>query len=189
MDFLSSADQVILVGNHARSLVPSSAFKELYSLIYEPGGVTEGSGGFLYDSTKSIPIPCESYTPESLANAIDISMDYTAKHILIGDPSEWIVSAAITQHMLANSLAAVFFIYPVGMAALDSRKELAQLILQLKLNEVPTYLLREPALFFEAVEPNPSWFVKHVKAGVINGSSIEYLCGLSQASEVKTDGR
>jgi|GEM_PF-495626 hypothetical protein len=189
MDFLSSADQVILVGNHARSLVPSSAFKELYSLIYEPGGVTEGSGGFLYDSTKSIPIPCESYTPESLANAIDISMDYTAKHILIGDPSEWIVSAAITQHMLANSLAAVFFIYPVGMAALDSRKELAQLILQLKLNEVPTYLLREPALFFEAVEPNPSWFVKHVKAGVINGSSIEYLCGLSQASEANTDGR
>jgi hypothetical protein len=189
MDFLSSADHVILVGNHARSLVPSSAFKELYSLIYEPGGVTEGSGGFLYDSTKSIPIPCESYTPESLANAIDISMDYTAKHILIGDPSEWIVSAAITQHMLANSLAAVFFIYPVGMAALDSRKELAQLILQLKLNEVPTYLLREPALFFEAVEPNPSWFVKHVKAGVINGSSIEYLCGLSQASEANTDGR
>jgi hypothetical protein len=189
MDFLSSADQVILVGNHARSLVPSSAFKELYSLIYEPGGVTEGSGGFLYDSTKSIPIPCESYTPESLANAIDISMDYTAKHILIGDPSEWIVSAAITQHMLANSLAAVFFIYPVGMAALDSRKELAQLILQLKLNEVPTYLLREPALFFEAVEPNPSWFVKHVKAGVINGSSIEYLCGLSQASEANTDDR
>jgi hypothetical protein len=189
MDFLSSADQVILVGNHARSLVPSSAFKELYSLIYEPGGVTEGSGGFLYDSTKSIPIPCESYTPESLANAIDISMDYRAKHILIGDPSEWIVSAAITQHMLANSLAAVFFIYPVGMAALDSRKELAQLILQLKLNEVPTYLLREPALFFEAVEPNPSWFVKHVKAGVINGSSIEYLCGLSQASEANTDDR
>jgi hypothetical protein len=189
MDFLSIADQVILVGNHARSLVPSSAFKELYSLIYEPGGVTEGSGGFLYDSTKSIPIPCESYTPESLANAIDISMDYTAKHILIGDPSEWIVSAAITQHMLANSLAAVFFIYPVGMAALDSRKELAQLILQLKLNEVPTYLLREPALFFEAIEPNPSWFVKHVKAGVIKGSSIEYLCGLSQASEANTDGR
>ena len=189
MDFLSSADQVTFVGNHARSLVPSPEFKQLHSLIYEPGGLTEGSGGFLHDSTKSTPIPCESYTPESLANAIDISMGNSAKNILIGDPSEWIVSAAITQHMLANSLAAVFFIYPVGMAALDSRKELAQLILQLKLNEVPAYLLREPALFFEAVEPNPSWFVKHVKAGVINGSSIEYLCGLSQASEANTDGR
>jgi hypothetical protein len=189
MDFLSSADQVILVGNHARSLVPSTAFKELYSLIYEPGRLTEGSGGFLHNSTKSIPIPCESYTPESLANAIDICMDHSAKNILIGDPSEWIVAAAITQYVQANSLAAVFFIYPVGMAALDSRKELAQVILQLKSNKVPTYLLREPELFFEGIEPNHSWFVKQLKDGVSKGSSIEYLCGLSQVSEAKIDGR
>ena len=189
MDFLSSADQVIFVGNHARSLVPSTEFKQLHSLIYEPGGLTEGSGGFLHDSTKSTPIPCESYTPESLANAIDISMGNAAKNILIGDPSEWIVAAAITQYVQANSLAAVFFIYPVGMAALDSRKELAQVILQLKSNEVPTYLLREPELFFEGIEPNHSWFVTHLKGGVSKGSSIEYLCGLSKASEVKTDGR
>ena len=189
MDFLSRADQVILVGNHAKSLVSSAEFKELHSLIYEPGGLTEGSGGFLHDSTKSTPIPCESYTPEALANAIDLSIDNAAKHTLIGDPSEWIVAASITQYMHANSLTAVFFVYPVGMAALDSRKELAQLILTLKTNEVPTYLLREPVLFFEGIEPNHSWFVTHFKEGVSNGSSIEYLCGLSQASEVKTDGR
>ena len=189
MDFLSSADQVIFVGNHARSLVPSTEFKQLHTLIYEPGGLTESSGGFLHDSTKLTPIPCESYTPESLANAIDVSMGNSAKNILIGDPSEWIVAAAITQYVQANSLAAVFFIYPVGMAALDSRKELAQVILQLKSNEVPTYLLREPELFFEGIEPNHSWFVTHLKGGVSKGSSIEYLCGLSQASEVKTDGR
>ena len=189
MDFLSSADQVILVGNHARSLVPSTAFKELYSLIYEPGRLTEGSGGFLHDSTKSIPIPCESYTPESLANVIDICMDHSAKNILIGDPSEWIVAAAITQYVQANSLAAVFFIYPVGMAALDSRKELAQVILQLKSNKVPTYLLREPEGFFEGVEPNLAWFVQQLQEGISMGTHIEYLCGLSQSSTIDSNGR
>jgi hypothetical protein len=116
-------------------------------------------------------------------------MDHSAKNILIGDPSEWIVAAAITQYVQANSLAAVFFIYPVGMAALDSRKELAQVILQLKSNKVPTYLLREPELFFEGIEPNHLWFVKQLKDGVSKGSSIEYLCGLSQVSEAKIDGR
>ena len=75
------------------------------------------------------------------------------------------------------------------MAALDSRKELAQVILHLKSNEVPTYLLREPEFFLEGIEPNHSWFVTHFKDGISKGSSIEYLCGLSQASEVKTDGR
>ncbi len=189
MDFLSRADQVILIGNHAKSLVPSTDFKELHSLIYEPGGLTEDSGGFLHDSTKSTPIPCESYTPESLVNAIDVSMDQAAKNILIGDPSEWIVAAAITQYVRANSLAGVFFIYPVGMAALDSRKELAQVILQLKSNEVPTYLLREPGLFFEGIEPNQLWLVNQLKDGVSEGISIEYLCGLSQASEAKLNGR
>lgn len=189
MDFLSRADQVILVGNHAKSLVPSAEFKELHSLIYEPGGLTEGSEGFLHDSTKSTPIPCESYTPEALANAIDLSIDNAAKHILIGDPSEWIVAASITQYMHANSLTAVFFVYPVGMAALDSRKELAQVILTLKTNEVPTYLIREPELFFKGIEPNQLWLVNQLKDGVSEGISIEYLCGLSQASEAKLNGR
>ncbi|MFM7594876.1 MAG: hypothetical protein ACKO4Y_01725 [Flavobacteriales bacterium] len=183
MDFLSGVDQVILVGNHARSLVSSEVFQNLNSIIYEPGGIAEGSGGFIRDSKKSNPIPCESYTLESLADAIDLSIDHAAKNILIGDPSEWIAAASITQCMHAKSLAAVFFVYPVGMAALDSRKELAQLILTLKMNEVPTYLIRDPELFFEGIEPNQPWLVNQLKDGICGGKSIEYLCGLAQASE------
>lgn len=189
MDFLSSADQVILVGNHARSLVSTNDYLELNSLVYEPGDLTEGIGGFLYDSKKTTCISCESYTPEHLEKAIQVSINHNQKFILFGDPSEWIVSAAITTYMQGDFLAAVFFIYPVGMAALDSRKELAQLILQLKSSKVPTYLLRKPELFFRGIEPNHSWFVTQLKEGVAKGSSIEYLCGLTQASEATIDGR
>jgi hypothetical protein len=75
------------------------------------------------------------------------------------------------------------------MAALDSRKELAQVILQLKSNQVPTYLIREPESFFEGIEPNHLWVVTHLKDGVSSGSSIEYLCGIPRSSEVHTHGR
>ena len=189
MDFLTYADQVKIIGNHAKSLVSSEAFHNLNSLFYEPGGQTDGAGGMLLDSTKSVSIPCQSYTPESLAQAIEGTLSRSQQYILIGDPSEWVVSAAIRTYVQANCLAAVFFIYPVGMAALDSRKELAQLILQLKSNQVPTYLIREPESFFEGIEPNHLWVVTHLKDGVSSGSSIEYLCGIPRSSEVHTHGR
>jgi hypothetical protein len=189
MDFLTNADQVKIIGNHAKSLVSSEAFHKLNSLLYEPGALTEGAGGMLLDSTTSASIPCESYTPESLAQAIEGTLSRSQQCIFIGDPSEWVVSAAITTYMQAKCLAAVFFIYPVGMAALDSRKELAQVILQLKSNQVPTYLIREPESFFEGIEPNHSWVVTHLKDGISSGSSIEYLCGFPKSSEANTHGR
>ena len=189
MDFLSYADQVKIIGNHAKSLVSSEVFDQLNSLMYEAGGLTEGAGGMLHDSTATTSIPCDGYTPDYLVKAMKGTLSDAQQYIIIGDPSEWIVSAAITTYMQSDSLAAVFFVYPVGMAALDSRKELAQLILQLKSNQVPTYLIRAPESFFKGIEPNHLWVVTHLKDGVSSGSSIEYLCGSPQSSEANTHGR
>ena len=189
MDFLAAASSLVLVGNHAKSLIPRDVFSSVHSLTYVSGSVTEGTGGLLLDSSKSNPIPCMSYTPESLADAINVSLDESSKTILIGDPSEWIMAAALTQYMDSKVLAAAFFVYPVGMAALDSRKELAQLILQLKSKNIPTFLLRNPEVFFEAFEPNLTWFVRQLQEGISMGTHIEYLCGLSQSSTIDSNGR
>lgn len=189
MDFLAEASSLVLVGNHAKSLIPRDVFSSVHSLTYVSGSVTEGTGGLLLDSSKSNPIPCMSYTPESLADAINVSMDESSKTILIGDPSEWIMAAALTQYMDSKVLAAAFFVYPVGMAALDSRKELAQLILQLKSKNIPTFLLRNPEVFFEAFEPNLTWFVRQLQEDISMGTHIEYLCGLSQSSTIDSNGR
>jgi hypothetical protein len=189
MDFLAAASSLVLVGNHVKSLVPTDVFSGVHSLTYVSGSVTEDTGGLLLDSSKSNPIPCLSYTPESLADAINTSLDESSNTILIGDPSEWIMAAALSQYMDSKVLAAAFFVYPVGMAALDSRKELAQLILQLKSKDIPTFLLRNPEGFFEGVEPNLAWFVQQLQEGISMGTHIEYLCGLSQSSTIDSNGR
>ena len=178
MDFLSSSEQCLWVGNHAEAYFPKSNDGKLLVLRYEATQVIEGQGGFLVSSVNNERIACASYTPNDLFESLNKFSTSSNKSIVIGDPSEWIVASALRQLNDRKALEAVFFIYPVGMAALDSRKELAQLILMLKNREIPTYLLRNPKEFFEGVEPNLSSFVRHFYQELAVEHGVEYLCGM-----------
>jgi len=178
MDFLSSSEQCLWVGNHAQAYFPKTSDVALQALRYEATQVYEGPGGFLVSSLNNERIACAAYTPNDIIESINKTSISSKKSIVIGDPSEWIVASALRQFIEQKTLVAVFFIYPVGMAALDSRKELAQLILLLKAREIPTYLLRIPNDFFQGVEPNLSSFVRYFYQELAVERGVEYLCGM-----------
>jgi len=180
MDFLLSSERCLWVGNHAKPYFPEVNDSAHEWLHYEATKTLEGVGGDIETQFSKERIPCAEYTPASLACSLKKSSITNVQNLVIGDPSEWVVAATIGHLIEHKALVAVFFIYPVGMAALDSRQELAQLILRLKSRNIPTFLIRDPNEFFQAIEPNFSSFVKHFQQEVAIGDRMEYLCGLSQ---------
>ncbi len=176
MEFSDSPNMLWFVGNHAKGFLNENPKGNAQYLTFKSDSFTEGSGGHLHCHGQE-PVPCESYTPIGLSRALENIVPCFNNILLIGDPSEWLVSATIMSAMKKGNLSIVLLIYPVGMLALDSRKEMSELILELKKNHIPTYLMRDPVLFFKSVEPILNPIVKAIKKREKMGTKIEYLCG------------
>ena len=89
----------------------------------------------------------------------------------------WISVAAIHSLIQMNKLTSVYFIYPVGMAALDSRKEIAEVVLLLKTKGISTFLIRDFNKLFAGTEPNERAFVERLKEQGSKSKLLVYLCG------------
>ncbi|MFM7566999.1 MAG: hypothetical protein ACKO4K_09650 [Flavobacteriales bacterium] len=168
--------QILFVGNHAVAHLGETATQTFDTYTFVQPGIREQRLPFLLHSSLGT-IPCDSYDELRIKESALQWMDPSCSHVLVGDPTEWMVSGTIRAGIESNALLGVLFIYPVGMVAMDMRKELAGLILSLKKNNIPTYLIREPQVFFEAVEPNVNAFVQSSLGEGILPETLEYLCG------------
>jgi hypothetical protein len=119
------------------------------------------------------------YLTEALQVALQKRMNQEESVVLVGDISERLMESAIYAGISCQKLVEVFVLYPVGMVALDVRKEMAEVILNLKKAHVPTFLIRDPALFFSFFEPNDVLFVRG-NWSEEQREVVEYLCGQNE---------
>lgn len=165
-----------LVGNHANSLAEKNlTCTHVNYRLNASLDDCQGSISFSPDeSVENLP-----YITEALQGALERKMQEEASMILVGDLSERLMEAAIHAGISCKKAVEVFVLYPVGMVALDVRKEMAEVILTLKKAQVPTFLIRNPSLFFSSFEPNAHPFVRanwtHEQREV-----VEYLCGQNE---------
>jgi hypothetical protein len=172
--------KVQFIGNHANLYLKTQGTIPCESMVFKPSTTIESAGGNLCLNQTSM-FPVETYERGCLKEQIESLTSASDRCILVGDPSELLVEASIEAGLSHKNLDAVFFVYPVGMAALDIRKEIAEMVWSLKKNEVPTFLIRFPERVFGANEPNLSMFVKAL-SDPQNMQGIEYLCGVNQSS-------
>lgn len=171
--------KVQFIGNHANLYWKTHDTIPCESLVFKPSTTLESVGGNLCLNQTAL-YPVGTYERGCLREQIESLTSVTDRCILVGDPSELLVEASIDAGLNRKNLDAVFFVYPVGMAALDIRKEIAEMVWSLKKNEVPTFLIRFPERVFGANEPNLSTFVEAL-SDPQNMQDIEYLCGVNQS--------
>ncbi|NBN98825.1 MAG: hypothetical protein EBV19_06240 [Flavobacteriia bacterium] len=152
--------KVQFIGNHANLYWKTHDTIPCESLVFKPSTTLENVGGNLCLNQTAL-YPVGTYERGCLREQIE-----SLTSVDVG--------------LSRKNLDAVFFVYPVGMAALDIRKEIAEMVWSLKKNEVPTFLIRFPERVFGANEPNLSMFVEAL-SDPQNIQDIEYLCGLDQS--------
>jgi len=139
----------ILIGEHAASLAKLRTQPEsLLQLQYLREDYLKQKPAAVLFNDQVIPL-ANHYDKEGLS--LDFSDTIYTKLedkplFIIGDPTEWFFQSSV-EALISNKpemIAAVLFIYPVGMSSLDSRKEIAALIHLLKVNAILTYFLRSP---------------------------------------------
>lgn len=172
----SDKNQILFVGNHAISHLEASDGNWYETYAFVQPGIRENSIPFLLHS-KMGKIPCECYDEATIEEATTAWMQNACKYMLIGDPTEWLMSGTIQAAIKTQCVSGVLFVYPVGMVALDMRKEMAELILSLKKSNIPTYLIRNPKSFFTAVEPKLNALVQSTQGHNDLPEEVEYLCG------------
>lgn len=165
------------VGNHAYALLSDYSWEELGFITFSPGAPSEGNTGTLTISNQESTRPV-AYVKEDLVRALQTDWKENEMVWMIGDISERVVDAALRAGAERKGLLGMLVLYPVGMAALDVRKEMSEIILFLKKNNIPTYLIREPNDFFAEDELNFSSLVEPFSEGG-NTKSLEYLCGMN----------
>lgn len=167
----------ILVGSHASMLLENKE-NNLTKLEYNRGDVFQKTHSEIC-LNGHCTIATGDYDLTNLTENLGAvsSIESSNPVVLLGDPSELLMQAAIEDSIKKNTLSGVMFLYPVGMTALDLRKEIASSIHQLKANNIPTYLCRDTESFFSDIEPNVNAFVHSLEQDVRPNSSIEYLCG------------
>ena len=170
---------VLFVGQHAKILNEENGIAHRHSLTFENASIHDNSMAVLrLDALQKIFL--DAYEIPTLKLAIQSMLHEALPNegcIVFGDPSELYVNATLRALMDASALIGCVFIYPVGMSALDMRKELSSLILELKRKEIPTYLARNPVAFFETFEPNLEALVYGLENREIPNVDVEYLCG------------
>lgn len=167
-----------LVGNHAQSFTEYITTNRWVNYRLSPS--LEHNHGTLSFS----PTDREEeivYTSEAMQKVLKTRMNDEAPFMLVGDISERIMGAAVHAGVSSERLIAVYLLYPLGMVALDVRKEMAEIILTLKKAQVPTFLIRKPEVFFKNLEPNPALNVRKFLQEE-QRTSVEYLCGLSEVT-------
>ncbi|MFM7724527.1 MAG: hypothetical protein ACKO7O_07025 [Bacteroidota bacterium] len=167
-----------LVGKHANSLAEKN--RTCVHVNYQLNASLDDCNGSISfspdESIENLP-----YITEVLQGAIQERMHEETSVILVGDISERLMEAAIYAGISCNKALEVFVLYPVGMVALDIRKEMAEVILALKKAHVPTFLIRNPALFFSLFEPNSHSFVR-ANWTEDQREVVEYLCGQNEGA-------
>lgn len=165
------------VGNHAYTLLSTFPWEELAFITFTQGAPKEGNLGTLTIANNQAA-NAVAYQKKDLALSLHADWKEEDKVWMIGDISERVVDAALQVATERNTLLGMLVLYPVGMVALDVRREMAEIILHLKKNNIPTYLIREPNAFFETAELNYSSLVEPFSEGG-NTKYFEYLCGMS----------
>jgi len=168
------------VGNHAHTLLSIYTWEELSFITFTQGAPEEGNLGTLTISNQKSIRPV-AYSKEDLSSALHEDWKENEMVWMIGDISERVVDAALRVGTDEKRLLGMLVLYPVGMAALDVRREMSEIILYLKKNNIPTYLIREPNDFFAQVELNFSTLVEPFSEGR-NSKYFEYLCGMNQSN-------
>ncbi len=179
----SDKSEILFVGNHSLAHLEEYDGKSFQTYSFVQPGIREVRLPFLLHSTLG-EIPCASYEEAVIVQSTIGWLRSSPGFVLIGDPSEWLVSGTIKAALQAHNLRGVLLIYPVGMAALDLRKEMAELILLLKKNNIPTYLIRNPKSFFTSLEPQVNSFVHSILSEGNLPETLEYLCGMPSAMEL-----
>ena len=170
--------ELIFVGNHAKLELKEGKWSALQSISFVSDAQNENGGGYLvYGKRSNNKIECNSYTLEDLKKSMELLFSHHDSIQLILDPTEWISVAAIHSLIQMNKLTSVYFIYPVGMAALDSRKEIAEVVLLLKTKGISTFLIRDFNKLFAGTEPNERAFVERLKEQGSKSKLLVYLCG------------
>ncbi|NBO61808.1 MAG: hypothetical protein EBU82_12745 [Flavobacteriia bacterium] len=168
-----------LVGNHANSV--AGKIQNGTHVNYRLNASLEDCNGSISFSPneKEENLP---YLTDALQGALEKRMSQEASVVLVGDISERLMEAAIHAGISCKKAVEVFVLYPVGMVALDVRKEMAEVILTLKKAEIPTFLVRNPSLFFSFFEPNDAPFVRGNWTEE-QREVVEYLCGQNEVEQ------
>lgn len=176
---MNSYKNIVSIGEHG-SILCSEFSLDISNLKYERGNIFKNQKARIHvngnihesDNDFSRNSLCEQIIEGLKANSVSLT-----RKIAMGDPSELFTQAAIHAFIKLNSLSAVILLYPAAMTALDIRKEIAELIYFLNNNQIPTYLIRDPKLFYSAFEPNMRAFVYSLAKEIHPTKGLTYLCG------------
>jgi hypothetical protein len=142
---------ILFVGDHAQKYCELAISNENCSaqlLTYQRENIVTGEKAKVIFNQQELPFHT-AYNMDGLCQDIVRLKDQLLIKcdILIGDPTELLFQAYVTELMESselNVLPIVFFLYPVGMNSLDTRREISALILKMKLNNMLTYVVRNP---------------------------------------------
>ena len=133
---------ILFVGDHAQKYFELGSSNENCRgqlLTYQRENIITGEKAKLVFNQKDYPF-AGAYSLLGLCKEIVLIKEaWKGKcDILIGDPTELLFQAYVTELVEAselNVLPIVFFLYPVGMNSLDTRREISALILKMKLKK------------------------------------------------------
>ena len=177
---------ILFVGDHAQKyfeLGISNSYCSAQLLTYQRENIITGEKAKLVFNQKDFPF-AGAYSLLGLCKEIVLMKEeWKGKcDILIGDPTELLFQAYVTELMESselNVLPIVFFLYPVGMNSLDTRREISALILKMKMKNMLTYVLRNPMDTFVEVMNEVNQLTSFTSITQLESSieNLDYLFG------------
>jgi len=144
---------MLFVGDHARMYIGSASKvdesdNDVHLLRYQREDIITNEPAKAFFDTMSFSFN-ETYSLDGLQKDLIKNKEHInfKCDVLIGDPTELLFQAFVTELFLIEDnpiYPIVLFLYPVGMHSLDARKEISALIIKMKVNNVLTYVIRNP---------------------------------------------
>ena len=177
---------ILFVGDHAQKYCELGSSNENCKgqlLTYQRENIITGEKAKLVFNQKDYPF-AGAYSLLGLCKEIVLIKEAWKGNcdILIGDPTELLFQAYVTKLVEAselNVLPIVFFLYPVGMNSLDTRREISALILKMKLKNMLTYVVRNPMNTFVEVMNEVNQLASFTSITQLESSieNLDYLFG------------
>ena len=177
---------ILYVGDHAQKYFELGSSNENCSaqlLTYQRENIVTGEKAKVIFNHKEFPFHT-AYNRTGLCQDIVRLKDQLLIKcdILIGDPTELLFQAYVIELLEAselNVLPIVFFLYPVGMNSLDTRREISALILKMKLKNMLTYVVRNPMDTFVEVMNEVNQLASFTSITQLESSieNLDYLFG------------
>ncbi len=147
---------IFLIGKHAnlhrKTFLEHNSSVKIVTINYEPGNPFNNEPNVVSINEEKVEFK-NDYNLEELSSFFKMKMPYYWNNfesvLLIGDPSELIfqsfllVKNAYRSNLTYHADSVNLFIYPIGMLALNIRKELAHLMYDIKKHNIPTFLIRK----------------------------------------------